>query len=227
MTSVILFSLVTGLFAVCFIPHEEVVVISLGKSYSPVYNGDRSNSEVALMFNVYEGAEIVEEICEVLKENGAKATFFVGGCWAEDNADTLLKILSYGNEIGSHGYFHKDHSKLDEKGNREEMVATADLIRRLTGEEIKLFAPPSGAYSDKTLLVAEELGYKTILWSKDTVDWRDKNAKTVYNRATKNMAGGDFVLMHPKEHTLAALGDILKYYKAMGLKAVTVSECLG
>ncbi len=226
LTSVILAVLAAGIVAVCFIPDREVVVISLGKSYSPVYNGNRAEKKVALMFNVYEGAEIVEEICGVLRANGATATFFIGGCWAEDNGETLVKILENGNEIGSHGYFHKDHSKLDENGNREEMVSTADLIKRLTGVEVKLFAPPSGAFSDKTLKVAESLGYKTVLWSKDTVDWRDKNEKTVYNRATKNIAGGDFVLMHPKEHTLAALDGILKYYASIGLRAVTVSECL-
>ena len=44
--------------------------------------------------------------------------------------------------------------------------------------------------------------YKVILWSIDTIDWRDKSEKIVYKRATKNISGGDLVLMHPKEHTL-------------------------
>ena len=71
------------------------------------------------------------------------------------------------------------------------------------------------------------MGYKTIMWTKDTVDWRDKSSKTVYNRATKNITGGDIVLMHPKEHTLVALPDILDYYNSQGLSVVTVSECIG
>jgi peptidoglycan/xylan/chitin deacetylase (PgdA/CDA1 family) len=49
----------------------------------------------------------------------------------------------------------------------------------------------------------------------------------VYNRATKNISGGDFILMHPKEHSLTALPEILDYYKRQGLTTVTVSECLG
>ena len=37
----------------------------------------------------------------------------------------------------------------------------------------------------------------------------------------------DLVLMHPMKHTLAALPKILKYYRAHGLRAITVSENLG
>ena len=202
-------------------------MVTGGESYAPIYSGDRNSSDVALMFNVYEGTDIVNGILDVLKKYNAKATFFVGGCWADDNEKTLLRILEEGHEIGSHGYFHRDHSKLNQDQNREEMETTESLVRRLTGYDIKLFAPPSGAFSVSTLKVAENLGYKTIMWSKDTIDWRDKNTKTVYNRATKNISGGDLVLMHPKKHTLEALPKILERYQSLGLAAVTVSECIG
>ena len=70
------------------------------------------------------------------------------------------------------------------------------------------------------------MGYKTIMWSKDTIDWRDKDIKTIINRATKDVCGGDMILMHPKKHTLEALPKILDYYEKGGLTAVTVSECI-
>ena len=225
-TAIILTVIISGVIALCFIP-GEVVVISGGESYSAIYNGDRSGNVVALMFNVYEGRETVEGILDVLDEKNAKATFFVGGSWADDNIDTIIKILEKGHELGSHGYFHKDMAKLSEEGNKTELEPLHALIKRHTGEEIKLFAPPSGSFSVTTLKVAEKFGYKTIMWSKDTIDWRDKNAKTIYSRATKNIAGGDFVLMHPKTHTLKALPDILDYYAKAGLRAGTVTECMG
>ena len=225
-TAIILTVIISGVIALCFIP-GEVVVISGKESYSAIYNGDRSGNVVALMFNVYEGRETVEGILDVLDEKNAKATFFVGGSWADDNIDTVIKILEKGHELGSHGYFHKDMAKLSEEGNKAELEPLHALIKRHTGEEIKLFAPPSGSFSVTTLKVAEKFGYKTIMWSKDTIDWRDKNAKTVYSRATKNIAGGDFVLMHPKTHTLKALPDILDYSAYAGLRAGTVTECMG
>ncbi|MGN0822502.1 MAG: polysaccharide deacetylase, partial [Candidatus Gallimonas sp.] len=65
---------------------------------------------------------------------------------------------------------------------------------------------------------------KTIMWSKDTVDWRDKDAAVCLRRATEGVKGGDLILMHPMAHTLQALPAILDYYRAQGLRAITVGE---
>ena len=225
-TAIILCALIIGVAIVCFLP-SKVVYISGGEAYEPIYHGDKQSSKIALTFNVYENAEVVEGILNELDSRGAKATFFIGGCWADDNLSVVKKIIENGHEIGSHGYFHKDHSKLSEEQNLAEMKLLHDLIKNELGYELKLFAPPSGSFSVETLKVAENLGYKTVLWSKDTIDWRDKNQKVVYNRATKGISGGDIVLMHPKEHTLKALPEILEFYKQKGLTVTTVSECIG
>ena len=89
-----------------------------------------------------------------------------------------------------------------------------------------LFAPPSGAYSDDTLTAATALNMKTILWSKDTIDWRDKDSAIIYTRATRDIKMGDFVLMHPMTETANALDDILKYYESKDFSVVTVTENL-
>jgi peptidoglycan/xylan/chitin deacetylase (PgdA/CDA1 family) len=67
---------------------------------------------------------------------------------------------------------------------------------------------------------------KTVLWSRDTIDWRDKNAALIYTRATKEIKGGEFVLMHPMEATVSALPDILREYQNKSLTLMTVSENL-
>jgi peptidoglycan/xylan/chitin deacetylase (PgdA/CDA1 family) len=64
------------------------------------------------------------------------------------------------------------------------------------------------------------------MWSKDTIDWRDKDKDLIIKRATKEVRGGDLILMHPKAHTLGALKEIISIYKKIGLKVVTVSENL-
>ena len=65
------------------------------------------------------------------------------------------------------------------------------------------------------------------MWSKDTIDWRDKDSNLVYKRATNNVTNGDLILMHPKEHTLKALPKILDYFDKIGLKQVKVSQNIG
>ncbi len=208
---------------ICFFP--SAASVSSG-SESRVFRRGTSEDGVSLMFNVYWGTEEVDAILAVLDEYDAKATFFLGGSWADDNTACVRRIVAAGHEIGSHGYFHRDHTTLGYEGNVEEISRSVQFLSLVAGEPVTLFAPPSGAYDDDTLSAAEALGLKTILWSKDTVDWRDKDADTCYLRATKDVTAGDFILMHPMRHTLAALPRILQSYKECGLRAVTVGENL-
>jgi probable sporulation protein (polysaccharide deacetylase family) len=201
-----------------------VITPASGEGLTAIYRGNPNNKNVSFMVNVYWGTEYVEPILEMLANNEAKATFFVGGTWANSNSDVLQKIVEAGHEVGNHGYYHKDHTRISKERNREEIYITHELVKALVNKEMTLFAPPSGAFNDVTLEVAEALNYKTIMWSKDTIDWRDKDASLVYKRATKNPQNGDLILMHPTAHTLEALQDIIPFYKNNQFSLVTVSE---
>ena len=224
-TNIALCVLIGSIGALCLYPLDESV--STETEGIKAYRYAEENAEgVSLMFNVYWGTKEVYRILEILKEYEAKATFFIGGCWADDNVECLKAIAENGHELGNHGYFHKDHPSLNISGNVKEISECNRFIELAVGKAPTLFAPPSGAYNDVTLEAAEQLGITTILWSKDTIDWRDKNAALIYTRATKNVKTGDFILMHPMTATADALEDILKYYKANHLETVTVSENL-
>ncbi len=209
--------------AVCFFPVTDSVAGLKDRVY---YRGNSADG-VSLMFNVYWGTEEVLGILDVLDEYGAKATFFLGGSWADDNVDCVKEIAERGHEIGSHGYFHRAHDELDYEGNVREIRTSVEFLSLAAGRPVTLFAPPSGAYGEDTVNAAEAMGLKTILWSKDTVDWRDKDEAVCFRRATEGAEGGDLVLMHPMQHTLAALPRILAYYRGQGLRAITVGENIG
>ena len=191
-----------------------------------IRNGNRDSNKVALMFNCYENAEVVRGIADTLVKYGFKATFFLGGCFVDDNIELMKYLAENGHELANHGYFHKEHSKLSSSQNLLEIQNCHNIVKAHTGVEMNLFAPPSGDYNKTTIEVCEKIGYKVILWSLDTIDWRDKNEKIVYNRATQKIKGGDFVLMHPKQHTLKVLPDILNFYLQKGLIVTTVSQCM-
>ena len=223
---IILGALILCVFSIAFLP-SRVISVYNQSAYQPIYSGNKNSSNVSLMFNVYENAENVEKIIEILQNNGVKATFFMGGCFADDNKELLEKIINSGNEIGNHGYFHKDHKKLSKDGNFREIQDTHKIISALVGYDMNLFAPPSGSFSKTTLQVAESLGYQTIMWSKDTIDWRDSDKNLIIKRATENITAGDLILMHPKNHTVDALQEIITIIKNNGLNCVTVTDCCG
>ncbi len=192
-----------------------------------VYYKSETARGVSLMFNVYQNTENVYKILDILDGAEAKATFFLGGCWADDNVDCVRDIYARGHEIGSHGYFHKDHSKMSYEENLAEIRPSVKLLNAVLNTEISLFAPPSGAFCNGTVAAVSSLGLKTIMWSRDTIDWRDGNADIFIERATENLQNGEFVLMHPMDVTVKALPAVLKYIRENGLTAVTVSYNLG
>lgn len=191
------------------------------------YRANKVVDGVCLTFNVYENTSNVYKINSLLKEYDATATFFLGGCWADDNVECIRELFNCGHEIGSHGYFHKQHDKMSYIENLHEIEPSVRLINEICLTKIELFAPPSGAYNEQTLLACEKLNMKVIMWSRDTIDWRDKDEKIIFKRATEGLELGEIVLMHPTDATVVALEDILKYLSENGIKTYTVSQCIG
>lgn len=190
------------------------------------YSGNTESNKISLMINVYWGTEYLDDMLEILDRYEVKTTFFVGGTWAVKESDMLKKMYDAGHEIGNHGYSHKDQDKLNREQNKNEILTTHTLVNDLIGVNMDLFAPPSGAYNKTTVEVATELGYKTIMWTRDTVDWRDKNEEVIYKRAIKDAKGGDLILMHPTACTLLALERIIVSLQEQGFVLTTVSENL-
>ena len=223
-TNCVLVAIVLSVSLIGFFGGKAVAVS--GENTNLYYSAENGEG-VSLMFNVYEHTDNVLEILDVLDEYGAKSTFFIGGSWADDNVDCVREIYKRGHELASHGYFHKDHSRMGYEASLEEIRPSVKLLNMICGKEITLFAPPSGAFNDNTLNACQSLNLKVIMWSRDTIDWRDKDVNLIYNRATKNLQKGEFVLMHPTDCTVTALSDILTYIRDNGLSAVTVSQNLG
>lgn len=191
-----------------------------------IYAGDNSQNNVCFMINVYQGNEYIEDMLDVLDYYNVKTTFFIGGSWAVRNLDLVREIYTRGHELGNHGFYHKDQDNLNYDGNYQEINMCHQVVSENLGIEMTLFAPPSGAYSSTTVDAATDLMYKTIMWTRDTIDWRDQDADLIYKRAVKDMANGDLVLMHPTEKSAEALANILSTAINNGFNPTTVSKCL-
>ncbi len=192
----------------------------------PVYKIETEEKNISLMINVYQGEEYVKEYLRLFEKENVKATFFLGGSWMAKNKDTVKEIYNKGHEIGNHGYNHKMHTKLTREQSKNEIMRTNELIREITGRNCTLFAPPSGDVDENVVNDAYDCGCTTIMWTADTIDWRDQDAKKIYNRVERNMKPGMLVLMHPTEATLKSLPDIILMAKAHGYSFKTVGDQL-
>ncbi len=213
-----------GLFALTYA--GGILNVTSSSQEEAIYQGNTESNNICLMINVYWGNEYIPKMLETLEENDVKTTFFIGGSWAEDYPEILKEIYDGGHEIANHAYSHPDLKEKSLEINKTEISKTTDIIKELLNVEMTLFAPPSGSYSETTLQVAKELGYTTIMWTRDTIDWRDQDSELIYSRAVKNAAGGDLILMHPTKETANALPDIIKTLKDQGFNLTTVSETI-
>ncbi|AOY77268.1 polysaccharide deacetylase family protein [Clostridium formicaceticum] len=194
----------------------------------PIERGNENSDYIAFACNVDWGNEVIPEILAILKEKEVKITFFVTGRWVKAFPEMFQEIVKAGHEIGSHGYQHVDYSKLTLDQNKEQIKQTEELIMQYSDKKPVLFAPPSGAYNEYTLISAQELGYKTILWSIDTIDWRQGSTRDVIVKRVieKPNHRGAIVLMHPMPETAKALPTLIDELQGKNLKVGGVSDVL-
>lgn len=195
--------------------------------FTPVYKGDTSGKKASVTVNVAWGEEEIPALLSILREHGVKATFFFVGDWVRKFPDLVREIRREGHEIANHGLYHGHPNKMNRTELNRLILENARLLAEVTGEPpVKLFAPPYGEFNSEVLAVAGNLGYRTILWTIDTVDWKRPAPEVIIQRVTERIEPGAIILMHPTAPTVAALGMIIKNLKAQGYTLLPVGELL-
>lgn len=191
-----------------------------------VYHGNKESNNASLMVNVYWGNEYIPQMLKIFKDNNITTTFFVGGTWANKYPELLQEIAQNGHEIANHGFFHKDGKTLSYKDNYDEICTTHKLVESILNVQMNLFAPPSGSFGNNTIEACKNLGYTPIMWTYDTIDWRDQDSSLILKRATKKIESGNLILMHPTKATVDALQNIVDAYKNACINITTVSNTI-
>ena len=101
----------------------------------------------------------LRRILELFDKYSVQSTFFVLGEVAEAFPEIVEEIHELGHEVASHGYLHKDLTKVpfDELEKKEKQNRT--LLAKLTGEPPKGFRAPNFQISTELLNIIERIGY--------------------------------------------------------------------
>lgn len=187
------------------------------------YDSKNHKPLVALTFDDGPDGKQTEELLEVLKANGARATFFVVGKQVEKHPELLKKMVDYDCEIGNHTYSHANLNNLSEKALNKEIETTNKLIEQATdGYRASLMRPPFNNCNNK---VKDMLKQPIIQWSIDTLDWKHKNISKTIEIVLDRVSDGSIVLMHDIHNSSVEAAKILipKLIES-GYDLVTVSE---
>lgn len=216
-------AVVLSLYAATMTPQIRAVFYE--SKDKPVYQG-ADVPYCAIQCNVYQGAEYIPAMLEILRERNTRITWNMGGVFVDANASLTRRIAESGQELGNHGYRHLQHSTLSYEENCEEIRKCHEAVVRAAGVGMSIFAPPSGDYNDTTIRAARDLGYTPVMWSADTIDWRDQDVELILSRVRDKMDRGGILLIHPTAATLKALPQILDILEEKGLSVVPIGELL-
>lgn len=193
---------------------------------------------VALTFDDGPDPLWTERLLALLRQAGARATFFVMTPRAVLNRDLIEAMLADGHEVGFHCYRHVRHS---EQSEGELLHELATGLRQLdsVGVEPRAWRAPWGVETETTRRLAAEAGLRLWGWNLDSHDWRRDSSEQMLGAvaAQGGLRDGDVILMHDGlgpgalrtgcEETLRLTGHLLEDAAASGLRPVPVSECEG
>lgn len=202
---------------------------------SPDVGSDRV---VALTFDDGPWETYTGEILDILKENGAKATFFtVGTCISGNGVELVKRAASEGHQICTHTF---DHAEGSGQGvnlgymTAEEQIAEIEkgyaAIEAATGTEAsKVIRTPGGNFGTEVIRNLKPYISSEIGWNIDTTDWKRPGADAIAEQI-KSAWPGAVILMHDgggdRSQTVEALRQALPYLKEKGYKFVTMDELL-
>lgn len=198
--------------------------------YNAVYLGDAQVKTIYLTFDAGYENGCTATILDVLKEQNVPAAFFLVGNYIEKNADLVRRMVQEGHIVGNHTMHHYDMSKLsDQDAFAKELTALEDLYQETVGQPmLKYYRPPQGTYSRDNLVMAKELGYKTVFWSLAYVDWNNDSqptAEEAFSKLLPRIHNGAVVLLHSTSQTNAKiLEELLIKWKDMGYTFGTLDD---
>jgi len=187
---------------------------------------------VALTFDDGPHPQGTPAVLEVLRAQGATATFFLAGEQVERRPALAAEIVAAGHRVELHCHRHRNLLRLTAREFLDDAERGRAAIEDASGQAIADYRPPYGIFSASTLRAVRGRGWRPVLWSRWGRDWaRRASAESIARRSSSGVQPGDIVLLHDADYysargswmrTAAALPPILEEIEGRGLRTVAL-----
>ncbi|MBQ4913726.1 polysaccharide deacetylase family protein [Maribacter sp. MMG018] len=183
---------------------------------------------VAITFDDGPHPEYTPQVLELLKKHNAKATFFCVGKQVQKNPDLFKAIIDGGHTVGNHTYTHvRSFGFFNEEEVSKELLKTIDLVKNISGLQMKLYRPAFGVTNPSIEKSVKKLNLTSIGWNVRSLDTTPRNENMVLKRITSKISKGDIVLLHDtSEKSVRVLERLLLFLDEKKLESVTVDQIL-
>ncbi|MGE5582487.1 MAG: polysaccharide deacetylase family protein [Bacillota bacterium] len=195
----------------------------------PIFSVKKHQKEICLTFDISWGQNTLPLVLSVLQENQVRATFFLSGPWAVRHPVEAKTIIDGGHEIASHGDRHINLSQYPREVVVENISKSYQDLLSVAGRVAPFFRPPNGDYDDVVIDTARELGFETVIWAVDSLDWKNPGPDYMVNRVLRRAFSGAIILCHASDSSKEihiALPGIIKGLREKGYKLVTLSQLI-
>jgi peptidoglycan-N-acetylglucosamine deacetylase len=179
---------------------------------------------VALTFD--DGPDILytPQVLQILRNTGARATFFVLGHRVKEYRPLVDQIAAAGHELANHTMNHPHLTWLLGEQLKDEITQGAQALQD-AGYHATWFRPPYGLISRLGVGDAAALGERTVLWSMALDhEYRVHHGGCV-RAMLRKVKPGDIILAHDaRPTTFDSLRKLLEGLRERGFRVVTVSE---
>lgn len=175
----------------------------------------------------------VARILDILKEEEVPGAFFILENLVTRNTDLVKRMAEEGHSVCNHTASHRDMTKIQTKEEFEaELAKMEEIYKEYTGCELaKFYRPPEGKLNELNVKWADELGYKTVMWSFAHADWdnaKQPNPESATEKILAETHNGEIILLHPTSATNAEiLPTLIREWKKMGYRFGTLDELGG
>ncbi|MEC5387702.1 polysaccharide deacetylase family protein [Uliginosibacterium sp. H3] len=140
---------------------------------------------------------ITPKVLEILERHRARASFFCIGKHVTAHAGLAREIVAAGHCIENHSEQHRHNfSVLGPRAMNDEIARAQDSIENATGRRPRYFRAPAGLRNPFLDYVLHKQGLQLVSWTRRGFDTREGDAEVVMRRLTRDLAGGDILLLH-------------------------------
>ena len=203
-------------------PEPNKNAVPMFQNFSAHYIWNTEKKFLYLTFD--EGYEngYTSQILDILKKHEVPAAFFVVKPYIKTNKDLILRMVNEGHLVCNHSSNHPSMAKVAniDKFNKE-FIEVEEEFKKITNTDMpKYFRPPMGKFSEFSLKLTNDLGYKSIFWSLAYKDFDVKNQplkEKAENTILSRIHNGAIILLHAVSKTNAEILDnILSTLKSQG-----------
>ena len=113
-------------------------------------------------------------------------------------------MIEEGHIVGNHTVNHKSMPELSDDELKNELLKLNQALYEKFEYEMRYMRPPKGEFSERTLKLTSELGFKTVMWSFAYVDWNEDSQPSnedALKKVTSNFHNGEIMLLHATSKT--------------------------